>query len=377
MKSFFSFIALFLLFSCISGRKPSAKNTETDSLFVQTDTVSLLFAGDVMQHLPQVRAAKNANGYDYSPCFKWVRDEIGKADFAVANLECTLGGIPYSGYPMFSAPDELLFGLHDAGFDVLTTANNHCLDRGRKGLERTLRLIDSIGIKRVGTYHSSEDRMQKSPLLLQKGRLRIALLAYTYGTNGIPVTPPNCVNFMDTTTISKDIAACRELHPDAIIACLHWGNEYQRLPDSAQRELAVWMLGNGVDHIVGAHPHVIQPVEVLTDSLQGKRHVVAYSLGNYISNQSKPHTDGGMMLRMTLIKDSIATRLHDCNYSLVWTGRPVQTGKKNYYILPVDFPSDSLAVSARHGMEQFAHRTRTFLRKHNRGIEEYSIGQKP
>ena len=131
---------------------------------------------------------------------------------ALPILEVTLGGKPYKGYPAFSAPDEYLTAIHNAGFNVLITANNHSLDRGRKGLERTIQLIDSLKIPHAGTYLNAEERENKYPLLLEKKGFRIAILNYTYGTNGIPVTPPNIVNYIDTTIISKDIEASKTLN---------------------------------------------------------------------------------------------------------------------------------------------------------------------
>ena len=216
MKELLVSLLLVTQFSCISKAQENDTTTQiltTDSL--QTDTLSLLFAGDLMQHQGQINAARTATGgYDYSSYFEYVKDEIQSADFAIANLEVTLGGKPYKGYPAFSAPDEYLTAIHNAGFNVLITANNHSLDRGRKGLERTIQLIDSLKIPHAGTYLNAEERENKYPLLLEKKGFRIAILNYTYGTNGIPVTPPNIVNYIDTTIISKDIEASKTLNPD-------------------------------------------------------------------------------------------------------------------------------------------------------------------
>ena len=153
MKELLVSLLLVTQFSCISKAQENDTTTQiltTDSL--QTDTLSLLFAGDLMQHQGQINAARTATGgYDYSSYFEYVKDEIQSADFAIANLEVTLGGKPYKGYPAFSAPDEYLTAIHNAGFNVLITANNHSLDRGRKGLERTIQLIDSLKIPHAGT----------------------------------------------------------------------------------------------------------------------------------------------------------------------------------------------------------------------------------
>lgn len=328
-----------------------------------------------MQHQSQINAARTTTGYDYSTCFEYVKEEIGKADLAIANLEVTLGGKPYKGYPAFSAPDEFLTAIHDAGFNVLVTANNHSLDRGKSGLERTIRLIDSLQIPHAGTYANSEEREKKYPLLLEKNGFRIALLNYTYGTNGISVTPPNIVNYIDTLIIAKDIEASKALQPDVIIACMHWGIEYQSLPDKEQKFLTDWLLQKGVNHIIGSHPHVVQPIEVRTDSLTNDKHLVVYSLGNYISNMSARRTDGGLMVKMELVKDSIV-RLNNCEYSLVWTARPAQSGEKNHQLLPVNLPSELVPVKARNSLKIFTDDARSLFSKHNRGIKEYTFYEK-
>ena len=255
------------------------------------------------------------------------------------------------------------------------TANNHSLDRGKSGLERTIQLIDSLKIPHAGTYINTEERDKKYPLLLEKNGFRIALLNYTYGTNGIPVTPPNIVNYIDTTVIAKDIEESKTMKPDAIIACMHWGIEYQSLPDKEQKFLADWLIQKGVNHVIGSHPHVVQPIEVRTDSVTNDKHLVVYSLGNYISNMSARRTDGGLMVRMELVKDS-TVRLNNCEYSLVWTARPIQSGKKNHQLLPVNLPADSIPLQARNSLKIFTNDARTLFNKHNQGIKEYTFYKK-
>lgn len=430
MKQLLLWMTLFLSFSCSSHsqeRRDSFTSTSpadtlpaplsvspADTLpavSLLSDTLRLLFVGDLMQHQGQIDAARTARGYDYSACFAYVKEVISQADFAVANLEVTLGGKPYRGYPAFSAPDEYLTAIHDAGFNVLLTANNHCLDRGRKGLERTLRLIDSLHIPAAGTYTDIEDRRTRYPLLLEKKGFRIALLNYTYGTNGIPVPSPAVVNLIDTTVIAQDIEKARQLHPDVLLACMHWGVEYQSLPGKEQQKLAQWLFAKRVDHIIGAHPHVVQPIEVHTDSLTRQKRLVAYSLGNFISNMSARRTDGGLMLQMEFVKNEAeeertslkgekertslkgekerkeeekksrkeekrGAQLKKCEYYLVWTDRPIHSKKKNHQILPINFPADSLTVNSRNLLNLFTKDTRKLLDKENKGIEEQFFYEK-
>ena len=341
--------------------------------------LTLLFVGDLMQHQAQIDAARTPQGtYDYSACFSLVSPQIQAADLAVGNLEVTLGGVPYSGYPAFSAPDEYLSAIRDAGFDVLLTANNHCLDRGRRGLERTLGLLDSLRISSAGTYRDSTDRHRRYPLFLQKNGFRIALLNYTYGTNGLRPAVPNRVNYIDRGEMLRDIRTAQAWQPDILIACLHWGNEYQSLPSREQQGLADWLFAHGVDHIVGSHPHVLQPMEVRTDSLSGEKHLLAYSLGNFISNMSARNTDGGLVLTLEFEKHPPAggygihnqTVLIRCEYNLVWTGHPQCTGLKNFILYPSDYPQDSLLPDARNRLKIFLESSRKLLQVHNKQVYE-------
>ena len=340
------------------------------TLFAQ-ERITLLFVGDLMQHDAQIKAARTAEGYDYSDCFRHVKKEISEADIAIGNLEVTLGGKPYRGYPSFSAPDEFLYAIKDAGFDVLLTANNHCLDRGKHGLERTAHLLDSLQIPFLGTYRTPEDRQQRYPLLIEKNGFRIALLAYTYDTNGLRPSEPNIVNYIDTIQIKGDIQAARQMKPDAIIACMHWGLEYHSLPNSSQKKLADWLIDQGVDHVIGSHPHVVQPMEVRPSKHHPSQHLIVYSLGNFISNMSKENTDGGAMVKLELKKLWGITRMEDCSYSLVWTSRPILSQKKNFEIYPSSFITKPIKYEEFTPFKRFLDNTRTLYNKHNKGIKEY------
>lgn len=322
------------------GQRPTAASGDAvmgvpDTLAAQPEVhhLSLLFAGDLMQHGPQIKAALQPDGsYNYDETFARIRGEVERADVAIANLEVTLPGRPYTGYPQFRAPDEYLQACVQTGFDVLLTSNNHCLDSGREGLERTILMMDSLGVPHLGTYLNQEERDRNYPFLLEKNGLRVVLLNFTYGTNGFAIPQPNVVNLMDTTEMAADIEKARSMQPDVIIALPHWGIEYQQLPSPQQRQVADWLISHGVDHVIGGHPHVAQPLELSDDSL----HLVAWSLGNVVSNQSKPNTYGGYMVRLELTKtvapatpdtdtQEVSTRLTDCGYTLYWVSRPTTT----------------------------------------------------
>ena len=370
MKPIAVLILLYLSLSCTSWAQERG-----DSLITPTDTLSsqritLLFAGDLMQHQAQIDAARQADGsYNYTACFEPVKEMISQADIAIGNLEVTLGGKPYAGYPTFSAPDEYLYAIKEAGFDVLLTANNHCLDRRKKGLERTIQQLDSLQLPYAGTYTNKEQRAKRYPLLLEKNGFRIALLNYTYGTNGFNETAPNVVNYIDKRIMSEDIKAAQALCPDLILACMHWGAEYQSLPNREQKHLADWLLKQGVTHVIGSHPHVVQPMELRTDSITQQQHAVVYSLGNFISNMSLRKTDGGALFRLDLIKDS-TIRVAHCSYQLVGTARPLLSKEKNFILYPIRLIPDSLPKSVHNRLNIFAKDARALFLKHNKNINE-------
>ena len=334
--------------------------------------ITLLFAGDLMQHQGQIDAARRPDGsYDYTPCFQYVKEEVSRADVAIANLEVTLAGRPYRGYPQFSAPDEYAQAVKEAGFDVLLTANNHCLDRRQKGLERTIRVLDSLQIPSVGTYTDKSDRESRYPLIIERNGFRIALLAYTYATNGIEAQAPNIVNYINKAQIIEDIRKARLQKADVIIACMHWGIEYRMLPEYQERQMADWLIAQGVDHVIGGHPHVLQPMEIRPDDYTAARHVVVYSLGNYISNMSAPNTDGGAMLKLELKRIGHITALADCSYSLVWTSRPSLRGGGNYLLYPAANPPEGITPEEKSRLSTFLQKARNLFKKNNIDIKEY------
>ena len=293
------------------------------------DSISIYFAGDIMQHEAQLKAALRADvTYDYTGCFTQVTPEIEAADIAVCNFETTLGGAPYSGYPQFCSPDELAAAVRDAGFDIFLTANNHCLDRRTRGLVRTLDVLDSLGIPHLGTYRDLAERDSLYPYIIERNSMRIALLNYTYATNGIPVAAPCIVNYIDTTQIKADVIRARQLHADCIIACMHWGTEYRLEPDKSQKTLEEWLYSIGVDHIIGGHPHVVQPVRTLPHRYHAGSSLTVWSLGNYISNMSAPHTYQGLAVTTRLIKIGNITKLR--GYDI----HPNRTVRPDFIVVP-------------------------------------------
>ena len=359
---------LLLLIFCLTAIGVNAQDTTR---------ISLLFAGDVMGHDSQIASAYNATTktYDYTSCFQFIKPYVESVDVAIANLEVTLAGPPFKGYPQFSSPDALALTLKDIGFDALVTANNHCVDRGKQGLERTITMLDSFNIAHTGTFVDTVTRMNDSPLIIEKNGFRLALLNYTYGTNGITVPKLNIVNMLDTAIMRLDILNAKELKPDAIIVFTHWGSEYQSLPSKNQKDLTEFCFQQGAQLVIGAHPHVLQPMEWRKESNQ----FVAYSLGNFVSGQRKRYTDGGAMAYLELQKityspDSAVTSIDSAGYYLEWVYRSVDVNK-DYYMLPaikvekdtISFIKDGTSKAA---FKTFVDDSRLLYKKYNKGVFE-------
>lgn len=304
-----------------------------------TQTLKLIFAGDVMGHEPQIRAAEIKIGqeYDYSGCFTHVAPLISQADLGFANLEVTLPGKPpYRGYPLFRSPDALAKALRQTGFKVLLTANNHTNDGGKFGVNNTILTLYNTGLYQTGSFQNPAEREAFYPLIIYRKGFKLAILNYTYSTNGIATRPPSIVNIIDPPQIKKDFTTAKALTPDFIIAVMHWGAEYQQQPSKKQIVLAKQMIEWGADLIVGAHPHVVQPIKFYRNA-QKEVVPVAYSLGNFISNQRRSQTDGGLLLEVDIAKKSGANRayLDDLNYHIVWRYIQKTASKTNYLVLPV------------------------------------------
>lgn len=336
-KVLLSLLILFI-FSSFSYNYNSAKDLPANV----PDSLVLLFAGDIMGHSPQFQAAHDpiSKKYNYDICFQQVKPFINSADIAIANLEVPIAGKPYSGYPNFSSPDALLDGLKNAGYDVLLTANNHVLDRGQKGLERTIHSIRDRELLSLGSYINHIQRDSIYPLIIEKKGIKLAFLNYTYGTNGIQVVSPNIVNYLDSVQIKKDIEKAKSKNADQIIMTVHWGTEYELNANKIQRDYAAFFVRNGVQLVVGGHPHVVQNAEILqnNDSLPVP---VYYSLGNSISNQRKPNTDGGIFLKVVI--DAKSKKIKSTSYLPVYVHKGILNNVYQYHLIPtITYLSDSI-----------------------------------
>jgi poly-gamma-glutamate synthesis protein (capsule biosynthesis protein) len=337
--------------------------------------VTLLFAGDAMQHQSQIDNALRNGAYDYSSYFQYISNEVSSADLAIVNLEVTLAGKPYKGYPQFSAPDEYALALKEAGFDVFLNANNHIVDRSNQGILRTLSALDSMEMAHTGVFRDKEEREQVYPLLIEKEGICFAILNYTYGTNGFYASPPVQVNYIDTIQIRKDVQKAKDWNADFIIANMHWGLEYKLIQNKTQEKLAKLLVDEGVDLIIGAHPHVVQPSEVITDSADCITNVIVYSLGNLVSGMVAPNTEGGQMVKVILEKEDGKIQIKSAVYTLIYRHKERNgKNKTDFTIIPVSLAEEMLIEldsASRLKMNQFAKNARAVLDKHNTGVLEY------
>lgn len=324
LKKFLLFILLFLIFVLcllvlIKSDFFNSTNVILDSS-VESETVeekvepinfTMTAIGDTLCHNTQYWDAYNSSTkqYDFSYVYDDIKDYTSSADITIGSLETTFAGEDrgYSNYPVFNSPDSLATGLKDIGVDVISLAGNHALDYGYSGICRTIDVLDNVGISHLGTYKSAED--QDKILIKDVKGVKIAFINYTYGTNGIPVPSdkPYCLNLIDKDLISKQIKQAKEQNVDMIVACMHWGTEYKTSANDEQKELADFLFKSGVDIILGNHPHVIEPMEKKTITLDDgstKDVFVVYALGNFTADQRAEITRDSAILNLDITKDS-------------------------------------------------------------------------
>ena len=307
-------------------------------------TISLAVVGDIMCHDTNYKDAYNSETktYDFSHVFSNIADKLSSADLTIGNLETTFAGPDrgYSGYPTFNTPDALAANLKNLGFDVLSTANNHSLDKGFSGLTRTIEVLDENGISHMGTYTSEESRNEI--LVKDVNGIKIAFLAYTYGTNGIPVPSGKdfCVNLINKDQIKADLEKAKSLDVDLISVNMHWGNEYRLKSTTEQEELADFLFENGVDIILGSHPHVLEPMERRTITLEDgteKDGFLIYSLGNFVSGQTKQYTNHSIILNLKITKhgDDGKITIDDVTYTPIYVDNRGSSADERFKILDI------------------------------------------
>ena len=315
-----SIIVFFVIGGCnVQPRQNNTQRTESQAPIVAAVSVkpkpeikeaTLIAVGDIMMHSTQTRSGYDAKRqtYNFDSFFTPVKNILSKGDWVIGNLETPLAGEDtggYTGYPLFNAPAELADAAKKAGFNILTTANNHALDRGEKGVIRTIANLGDRKIASTGTAGSVAEASRT--LISTKNNISLAILAYTYGTNGIPIPQGKdyLVSLIDENKIIKDIAKARKQGADIVTISLHFGDEYQRQPNPQQKQLVENLLKAGADIILGSHPHVVQPYKIFKfPGKNGKtrKAVAIYSMGNFISGQTKDYTDLGVIFQVSIRK---------------------------------------------------------------------------
>ena len=318
----FTLIAAFFVFTSKPEEQKSEQTAEVKNEPKEEPKKDISFTitalGDVLCHNTQYWDAEDkATGtYDFSYVFENVKEYTSAGDVTIVNLETSFADAPYSNYPLFNSPASLATALKDIGIDIVTTAGNHCLDKGFKGLSETIDVLEENGLEHLGTYKTAED--QEKLFVKDINGAKVAFIDYTYGTNGIPVPSGKefCVNLsykgnvVDKDTIKKEIDKAKEAKVDVIIACMHWGEEYHTTQTKAQEELADFLFQNGVDIIIGNHPHVIEPFETKEVTMPDgtkKQCFVAYALGNFTADQRDKNTRDSIIINLKVTKKADGT----------------------------------------------------------------------
>lgn len=318
---------------------------EPEIVMPEDSVATIVAIGDTLCHSQNFKDAYDSETgiYDFSPMFKYVSKYFDDATVAVGNLEATFAGPShkYSGYPTFNTPEHLAIDLKELGLDIMTTANNHSLDIGYSGLVSTLDYLDEAGLEHTGRARSLEE--QEKILFKDLNGIRTAFLAFTYGTNGIPVPKGKeyCVNLIDKDFIKRKIDQAKSEGAELICVSMHWGDEYKTTPNSTQRDLAKFLVENDVQVILGCHPHVLEPIEMETVMMEDgtfKTGFVIYSMGNFFSAQTFPNTRNTLILNVQVRKDGVTGKISvdHATYTPVYVYDNGLNAKDRYELLDIE-----------------------------------------
>ncbi|MGY5266203.1 CapA family protein [Paraclostridium bifermentans] len=355
------FIMSFLAVNIFKGKvfEINATKIANDDSSVKNITISAI--GDIMAHDDQLKAQfdKDTNTYSFNNNFKYVKPYISNSDLAIGNLETTLAGpkAKYSSFPKFNSPDELADAIKDSGVDIVSTINNHTYDRGSDGVYRTLDVLNSKDIEHVGTQKNDED---ENFLIKDVDGVKLGITAYSYGQvygsttalNGLNIDYNDLNNLNIFNSSYVDIAfneikdtldVMNNKESDLQVVILHWGDEYTRLPNEFQKELAKKLCDYGVDIIIGSHPHMVQPIEMIKSDENDNETLVIYSLGNFLSNQrneilNKKYTEDGVIVNIDINKNlnTGETKISNVEYIPTWVNKyNNKNGKLTYEIIPL------------------------------------------
>ncbi|MEZ3428402.1 MAG: CapA family protein [Lachnospiraceae bacterium] len=335
------------------GLESSAFSLREEMKVLATPEVTLVMVGDILMHMPVNNSGRLADGSrNFDHLFTYTKDMIEAADIAIVNQEVILGGpeLGISGYPRFNTYYEVGDALVNAGFDVILHATNHSLDRGREGIENCLAFWEEHypDIAVVGIYDSKEK--QDEIYVCEQEGIKIAILNYTYGTNGLPFPAgmPYAVNLLDRERIASDVARAKEI-ADFVVLCPHWGTEYVLEESQNQRDWAAFFMECGVDLVIGTHPHVIEPVEMLYDE-NGNEMLVYYSLGNYVNATAGEDSDIGTRMLGAMATVTISRNADGEVYIKEYGAEPLVTyfsaDRKTVLVYPMDAFTDEMAADS-------------------------------
>ena len=351
------------------------KNNLQVSENLEYNEANIVAVGDIIVHEEQLKAQFNESTgeYNFDNNFKYVKSYIKSADMALANLETTLAGEKqkYTGYPLFNSPSSIVDALKDCGFDILSTVNNHTIDRGSAGVFSTVAEIEKRKLKVVGT----RENLDKKPYIIEEVKgIKIGVISYSYETprkgknktlNAIEI-PSDVTKLLNTFSyeyieedlnkIKLQIDEMKSKGAEAIVFFIHWGNEYERQPNVHQTSIASRLCDYGVDVIVGSHPHVIQPIEFITSKKTGKKSLVVYSMGNFISNQqyertNNRYTEDGIIVNIQLKKNKTSKdiTIGAVSYIPTWVHRYSADSRLVYEVVPL---VDALASKEEYNLNE-------------------------
>lgn len=329
-----------------SSNSASAQAMPSSTASAPSITISAV--GDLMAHQGNLNCAYNArtSTYDFSGFLEHVKPYLTSSDLTIGNFETVTAGPAsgYSSYPMFNTPDTMLTALASAGFDILSTANNHCLDRGLEGLVRTIKKINENKMINVGCSVDGKNKY----IIKEIKNIKIGILSYSSAFNGndkkLSLRQKSThLSPINEAQIKSDIKAVKTKGTDAVILVMHWGNEYKREPDAGQTALTNKLLSWGADIILGSHPHVIQKSEI--KKVNGKNKFVIYSMGNFISGYrrtdkakrpNKIYTEDGVIVNLSIEKDPKGGILiKKADYIPTWVDKSYTGGKPVFKIIPI------------------------------------------
>ncbi len=326
------------LFITISSISIIANDSSTleDSL----STLEFSVVGDIMCHSTQYKFAEvTKDSFDFKPVYREIKKYLDNSDVVLGNLETVIevDSLKYAGYPVFNTPKDFLEGLKYAGFDILSTANNHAFDIRERGVKSTIEHIEDYNLQSVGTYLSNSER--DSVRIYNQNNIKFTLLSYTYGVNlyKIPKGKEYLVNLINEELIRNDIKNHRDAGAELVIVFFHFGTEYATEANRYQIDIVNKTISFGADIILGAHPHSLQPIEYFrTEDGSIDSGFVAYSLGNFISNQRWRYSDGGAILNFSIQKNNRNNKikLNSVRYLPIWVFKGYTNNGAEYIILP-------------------------------------------